>query len=189
MTVVAIVGVLAVLAYEGYSRWIISSHQTEANQVLSGIKQRQEAYKAETGQYMNLSRTLAFNQNHPFESIYPHCVNGLTAPGDFKVAWPAGSTACPTSCCQPGTDWVKLRVQTDAPTFYGFTTIAGTSGTPAGAVSGMTINGGTPNWPASTSLNPWFVATAVADTNSNGVFTTVMISSFDNEVYVDNENE
>jgi hypothetical protein len=33
------------------------------------------------------------------------------------------------------------------------------------------------------------VATGVADTDGNGVYTTSMISSLDNEIHVDQENE
>src|ERR1700722_14880563 len=55
MIVVAIVGVLAVCAYAGYHKFVTSSHQTEANNVRSGIKERQSAYLAETGAYMSIS--------------------------------------------------------------------------------------------------------------------------------------
>jgi Tfp pilus assembly major pilin PilA len=186
MMTVAIVGVLAVVAYAGYHKFVVSSHQTEANAVLSGIKNRQEAYRAETGQYMNVSKNLAANQGTGFTALYPHCmVSGVTAPGAFNVSW--SSTACTATCCNAGTDWRKLKVETNAPTFYGYTTVAGANGSPQGTYS-ITINGSTPNWPTN-NLNPWFVATAVGDADGNRIYSTVMISSFDNDVYVDKDGE
>ena len=40
----------------------------------------------------------------------------------------------------------------------------------------------------SSNLQTWSVV-AVADTNGDGIFTTVMISSLDNDVYVDNDGQ
>ena len=191
MTTVVIVGILAVVAYAGYHKFVVSSHQTEANAILSGIKNRQEAYKAETGYYMNVSKNLAANQGTGFGSLYPHCqVSGVTAPGAFSVSW--SSTACSSSCCNAGQDWRKLKIETSAPTFYGYTTIAGcappapcTDTVPTAAI---TISNHTPNWPTA-NMSPWFVATAVGDADGNQIYSTVMISSFDNDVYVDNDGE
>jgi type IV pilus assembly protein PilA len=183
MVTVGIVGVLAVLAYAGYHKFVVASHQTEANNMLAGIKNRQETYRAETGQYMNLSKALASNQGTGFSSLYPHCQSSIAAPGAFKVSW--SPAACTAACCNSGTDWKKLKVESSAPTYYGFTTVAGSTGIPS---STITIGGHSPNFPAANVI-PWFVATAVGDTDGNGVFSTVMISSFDNTVYVDNENE
>jgi type IV pilus assembly protein PilA len=198
MITVGIVGVLAVVAYAGYHKFVVSSHQTEANHVLAGIKNRQEAYKAETGVYMNVSPSLASNQSQNFASLYPHCmVTGTPPPGAFNVTWPG--TAC-GACCNQGSDWLKLKVQVDAPTFYGYSTVAGGS-TLIGASGGtspttlcnkLTIGGPAntaPNWPANAGSSPWFVATAVGDADGNGIFTTSWISSFDNEVYIDMDGE
>ncbi|MGO9711407.1 MAG: type IV pilin protein [Polyangiaceae bacterium] len=191
MIAVAIVGVLAVVAYAAYHKFVVSSHQTEANHILSGIKNRQEAYKAETGNYMNISKGLAGNQNVNFASLYPHCQSGITKPGAFSVAW--NTTPCPGACCNSGTDWLKLKMEVNAPTFYGYSTVADTAGDGKGPVAfgvGLTISGNTPNWPAVNSTSaPWFIATAVGDTDGNGIFTTSWISSFDNEVYIDMDGE
>jgi type IV pilus assembly protein PilE len=183
MTTVLIVGVLAVLAYAGYHKFVVSSHQTEANAILAGIKNRQEAYKAETGQYLDISKNLVANQAAP-DSLYPHClVTGVTAPGAFSVSW--SSATCPSSCCKTGKDWLKLKLESSAPTFYGYSTVAGSTGIP---VDSVVINGHSPNFPTA-NVSPWFAATAVGDTDGNGVRSTVLISSFDNEVYVDNDGE
>jgi Tfp pilus assembly protein PilE len=192
---VAIVGVLAVVAYAGYHKFVVSSHQTEANHILSGIKNRQEAYKAETGNYLNVSSALAFGSPAAtgFSALYPHCMSSLTAPTDRSVAWPNGPSlsAClvTTGTPAPG-DWVKLKVESSAPTFYGYTTVAGcpTCTVPSPSGYGMKIGGSNPTWPT-TIVGPWFVATAVGDTDGNGIYSTVMIESFDNTVYVDNDGE
>ena len=199
MITVAIVGVLAVVAYAGYHKFVVSSHQTEANHILAGIKNRQEAYKAETGTYMNISPALASNQvTANFGYLYPHCmVAGTPYPGAFNVAWP---TATCGGCCNSGTDWLKLKMQVDAPTFYGYSTVAGGSAmagasggtSPANVCSTLTIGGpanNAPNWPPNAAKSPWFVASAVGDTDGNGIFTTSWISSFDNEVYIDMDGE
>ncbi len=194
MATVAIVGVLAVVAYAGYRKFVVSAHQTEANAMLSGIKNRQEAYKAETGAYLNVSTSLAANQATSFPSLYPHCLGNVTLPSAQSVGW--GQLACPATCCNTNADWQKLKVESNAPTFYGYSTVAGctaasaTATCPVASPSTLTIkfSGNSPTWPTSI-LGPWFIATAVGDADGNKVFSTVMISSFDNAVYVDNDGE
>lgn len=185
MTVVGIVGVLSVVAYTGYHKFVTRSQLSEATNVLAGIKMQQERYKAETGSYLNISPSLAANTASTAVTAYPHCTIGMT-PGAQKLQWGGGTSApaCPTSCCNSGTNWTKLRVETNAPTYYGYSTIAGAKG---GTPTGVTIGGATPNW--GTPVGPWFVATALGDPDGNSIFSTEMISSFDNEVYVDNEGE
>jgi type IV pilus assembly protein PilA len=191
MITVGIVGVLAVVAYAGYHKFVVTSHQTEANHVLTGIKNRQEEYKAETGSYMNISPSLASNQKVNFSSLYPHCMGTGTSqtPGAFSMTWP--TAACGATCCNAGTDWQKLKVQVTAPTYYGFSTVAAKTGgsTPATLIPNLTISGNAPKWPSNATQSPWFVATAVADTDGNGIFTTSWTSSFDNEIYIDMDGE
>ncbi len=181
MIVVAIVGVLSLVAYEGYSKYVISSHALEASSMLSGIKNREENYKAETGTYLNLSAALAANQSPLADDLFPMCAAGGHLPGREKVSWPAGG-GCTAACCPP---WEKLKISSTAPTFYGFSAVAGSG--PSGFPT-ISINGNTNMFPSGVS-GPWFVATAVADTDGNGVFTTSMITSMDNEIHVDKENE
>jgi prepilin-type N-terminal cleavage/methylation domain-containing protein len=192
MTVVGIVGILAVLAYTGYRKYVVREHLTEATNVLSGIKMQQERYKAEVGTYLDVSASLAANNASTAATAYPHCVTNVT-PGAYSIGWGGdlSAPACPASCCNAGSSWSKLRVETNAPTFYGYSTIAGAAGSALSSYSGqapsVTINGVAP-LPAS-SLGPWFVATALGDPDGNGVFSTEMISSFDNKVWIDNEGE
>jgi prepilin-type N-terminal cleavage/methylation domain-containing protein len=182
MIVVSIVGVLSLVAYEGYHKFVTSSHAMEANAMLSGIKNREENYKAETGSYLNVSGVLAANQNTGnFGVLFPMCAAGSHLPGREKVEWPNAGD-CTAGCCAP---WMKLKVNSTAPTYYGFSAVAGNGPTGLPAFS----LGGNSNILPTSPTGPWFVATGVADTDGNGVFTTSMISSFDNEVHVDQENE
>jgi prepilin-type N-terminal cleavage/methylation domain-containing protein len=187
MTVVAIVGVLAVVAYAAYHKFVTTSHQTEANAVLSGIKNRQENYKAETGGYLS-GTGLAANQNTgTFNVLFPMCAGSGGKPGAQKYDWPSGGN-CTAACCPP---WQKLKINTTAPTFYGYSFVAGMgpTGLPTISIEGTnpfsTLTGAS----AIPTAQPWFVATAVADSDGNGIYTTSMISSLDNEIHIDTENE
>jgi prepilin-type N-terminal cleavage/methylation domain-containing protein len=188
MVTVAIVGVLAVVAYAGYHKFVTSSHQTEANNMLSGIKSRQEAYLAATGSYANVSGQIESGgfdgTSTPSVSVlFPHCAVSKL-PGAFNVSWPS---TCPSGCCPGGTDWVKLGVQSTSPTFYGFTTAAGGAGTKPAQVFAV---GNTMNIFAHVpKTGPWFVATAVADTDGNGIFTSSAISSYDGDIHIEMEGE
>jgi prepilin-type N-terminal cleavage/methylation domain-containing protein len=183
MISVAIVGVLSVIAYVGYHKLINSSHLAEAGSVLGDIKVRQERYKAETGSYLNVSVGLAQGSStSTFTALYPHCVAGLAQPGASKVAW---GGACPqATCCAAGADWAKLQVETHGPVYYGYSSVAGGAGAslPAVAIGGRNIA-----WPTAT--GPWFMATAVGDTDGNGTYQTAILTSFDNELRVDKESE
>ncbi len=182
MITVSIVGILAVVAYEGYHRYVTSSHALEASAMLSGIKNREEGYKAETGAYLgDTQNVLVANQTVSADNLFPMCATNTGLPGREKVSWPGGAQ-CSAQCCPP---WLKLKISSTAPTFYGFSFVAGSASTALPAISMGTNAAVLPT----TTNGPWFVATGVADTDGNGVFTTSMISSFDNEIHVDQENE
>jgi prepilin-type N-terminal cleavage/methylation domain-containing protein len=182
MVSVAIVGVLSTIAYVGYHKLINSSHLAEAGNVLSDIKARQERYKAETGAYLDVSVGLGVGgASSSYVSLYPHCTKGVT-PGALKFAW---GGACPqSSCCKPGADWAKLQVETHGPVYYGYSAVAGGSGT---AVPSVSVGGASVAWP--TPNAPWFLASAVGDPDGNAIFSTAYLSSFDNQLRVDKESE
>ena len=102
MVVVAIVGVLAVLAGVGYRKMVDSSHVTEASHMVQAIRVAQESYRAEVGRYADISSTTLCPQNSPV----------ATPPSKIKTAW---NTACPSS----GTTWARLPVHTDGPVEFG----------------------------------------------------------------------
>lgn len=59
MVTVAIVGILATLAAVGYRKLITSSHITEATQMVNSIRQAQESFHSEAGQYVTISTDLS----------------------------------------------------------------------------------------------------------------------------------
>src|ERR1700678_4021418 len=84
MIVVAIIGVLAVCAYAGYHKFVTTSHQAEANQVLTGIKGRQDNYFSATGAgYLSVSAALSSGYPLNTTGLYPHCMSAQTTPGSF----------------------------------------------------------------------------------------------------------
>ena len=81
MTVVVIIGILSTIGTVGYRRWVRSSKIAEATNVINGIAQAQEAYKAEVGNYVNVSGSL--------DNLYP-----ARNPGAFKTAWGGPCDSC-----------------------------------------------------------------------------------------------
>jgi prepilin-type N-terminal cleavage/methylation domain-containing protein len=185
MIAVAVVGILAVLAWVGYHKAVNKSHISEASNMLTLIKSQQEAYFAETSSYLQVSPSLADAATAgTLSSAFPHC--DRTKIGHVKVAWPDDATAC--GCCAVGASWAKLKVHSNAPVYYGYSTVT------SGALPSTIGQGATPvAWP-----NPmpsrWFVASAVGDTDNNQAsstvaFMTAYISSMDNAIVYDLQDE
>jgi len=150
MAAVAIVGILAALAVVGYKRYINTAASGEALAVISGIRNAEEAYKAETLVYLGCSANL--------NAYYPQ---GSTAPNQYKFAWTNPGHA--DYAC-----WRTLNVVTDGPVRYGYAVVAGNPGAP---LPSPNINPPLV-WPASASDNPWYViqprAIATATASSPG---------------------
>jgi prepilin-type N-terminal cleavage/methylation domain-containing protein len=172
MGVVVIIGILAVIAVAVYRRFVGSSRMAEATHMLEGIRTAQEAHKAETGAYVNVSSGL-----RP-PNMYP-----AATPGQFATAWGAKCTWCTT-------DWANLNVVADAPVMFGYATEAGSPpSTPASAGISITLNNQSMNLAALGVGAPWFVATASGDVNGNGVFCNLATTSAGGDVFVENEGE
>jgi type IV pilus assembly protein PilA len=182
MIVVAIVGVLALMAVVGYRKLINSSHTAEATHMVNAIRVGQEAYKAESGSYANISKSLAANQSTGHSALYPHAsMASAKEPGNYKVGWGA---ACPSSACNA--DWSTLPVHADGSTMFGYTTQSGLAGiTPTQVVK---VNNANVAWPSSIPAD-WYLITAVGDTDGNGTFCTVLGTSFTNDLLVDLDGE
>jgi len=178
MTVVVIVGVLSTLAVVGYRKLILSSHTAEATQMVQSIRVAQEGYHAETGSYGDISSSFVVNGSG--SGLYP-----LTVPTTKKTAWGA---AC-GGACKTNKDWSQLPLHVDGPVMYSYSTVAGAAGTdPTASAPAPSINGTTMTWPTSPTSD-WFVVSAVGDVNGNSTFSTVVGSSFTNDVFVDNDGE
>lgn len=186
LVVAAIIGVLAVLASVGYGRWVASSRMAEATNMIAGIKDAQENYYSQAGTYLDVSNGIGPGYLYPQKT-----------PGPTKVTWGETCTWCKN-------DWRRLGIRADKPTYFGYATVAdGDACDPncRGLVftTGKSSGGGAKSWGGSAIswageaggpiAKPWFVATAWADTNGNGVHAKVLGMSFNSRLVVDGEGE
>jgi prepilin-type N-terminal cleavage/methylation domain-containing protein len=118
MIVVVIVGILAAIAIPSFRQYVYRSKVTQGITTLGEIRQRQEAYRAEFGQYCN--------------------VNGFASPTPATIPTGAQVTFTPTP------EWRMLGVTAPRFTYFSYATAAGAPGaTPTGAgwTSDVGING------------------------------------------------
>ncbi len=159
--VVAIVGVLSVLAIVGYRKLTLSAKVSEARNMISAIRIAQEDYKVERGIYANLGDTV-------------HCPgSGLL---QVKTQW--------TTACSGGVaTWSLLPVHSDGPVQFGYATVANAAGaTPP--------NYGFVNVTAADLTRPWYVVHAQADLDGQGGNNTQLVgTSFGNQIFSASEGE
>lgn len=110
MVVVSIIGVLAMVAVPAFSSYLQKSRTSEAAGFLGEIKQRQESYRAEFGQYCAVSGTTTATPTY-----YP-----ATVPTD-KVAW------------APPAPWLQLGASPDGLILFQYATVAGFPGVGGGS--------------------------------------------------------
>ncbi len=183
--VVVIVSILAVIAVVSYKKMITASHSSEATHMINSIRVAQEAYKAETGTYANISSNLSITGSSGTSctnsaSLYPN-----TSPGNFKTGWGAACTGCNAPL-----NWDTIPIHVDGAVMYGYTTIAGFAGTGPAALTTMIGRNGvyTLNFPA-TPATDWFVAAACGDPDGNGTRSAYVTSSFSNDIFESNDGE
>jgi type IV pilus assembly protein PilA len=163
--VLALLGVLALLATVGYRKWVLSSYMGEAHDMLGNIRVAEEAFRAENTGYLNVSTGLGV--------LYPS-----TMPkGNTLTAWGA----------DPG--WAALNVNPSAPVRFGYAVIA--SNNPQTAPPGTVKNNGTTVNLAPMTGQPWFVATAVCDIDNNASTpnATLYAVSGTNVIFVNDEGQ
>jgi type IV pilus assembly protein PilA len=166
MVVVAMVGILATLAVYGVKKYLNSSKSSEAIQMIGSIKTAQEAYRAETFAYLNVSGAIATLAN-----FYP-----TATPGNSAVQWGDTSNSI-------GKNWQTLGVVADAPVRFTYGCAAGSSADGV-AAAGMTVTG----WPTD-STQPWYVVRAVGDLDADGTKSNFVSSSFVGQIFIDKEGE
>ena len=164
MVVVAIVGILATLAVVGVRSYMIAARANEAKAMIQAIRAAQEAYKAETGTYLDVSGNLKDYQPRPtpdehFASFY----NNVT---DTKEqSWRMLNPSVP----KEGVRWV-------------YSTVAG----PAGGAFPPNADFCTadpPSFTGASSEKPWYVIQAIGDTDGDKHYGCMMASSFTGAVY------
>jgi prepilin-type N-terminal cleavage/methylation domain-containing protein len=109
MITVVILGVLATLAIPSFTSYIYKARVTEATGFLTKIKQRQDAYREEFGQYCAV--------NGDDWGTY----NPSTIPGIDPVGWTTT------------TEWTQLGASPDGPVRFQYATVAGVPGVTAPA--------------------------------------------------------
>ena len=114
MIVVVIVGILSAIAIPTFRTYALRSKTTEATTFLGEIKQRQESYRAEFGQYCAVSGTA-------FGTWTPRAM-----PDANLVAW----TNPPSPMA-----WTQLGAAPDGPVRFVYATTAGPPGTGPGGIA------------------------------------------------------
>ena len=165
LTVVAIVGVLASVCIVLVRRHLRDSKSLEAVSIIAAIRAAQEAQRAETGSYLNVSRTSQW---------YPAAPDGKTKRA-FTMADGAHVDAA---------RWKQLGVSRTDGTQFGFRTYAG----PPGPINVQLNTIGTVTLPDAT--DDWFVIEAGGNlTQSSAALSLWVASSLNGELYVENEGE
>ena len=169
MAVVAIVGVLALIATVSVRKYIASSKTNEAVEMIGNIKAAEESYKEETFTYLSVSADVTSSA-----SFYP----ANTQPGLQKMNFAGGPATLQTN-------WQRLGVNSTAPVLFVYACSAGAPNTaPSSLGSDITVG----NWPATVTA-PWYVVKAKADlTGGTGVMTVFVSTSFGGDMFSSNNN-
>jgi prepilin-type N-terminal cleavage/methylation domain-containing protein len=168
MAVVIIVAVLATLAVYAVRKYVWSAKTTEAYDMINSIRSAQEAYRAETFAYCNVSQG-------DLSNYWPKAT-----PDQGKVQWDDGGPCSDLQC----TGFRTLGVVPTAAVQFRYATVAGTGNV---TVSGLKANGYSL---PSTAPGPWYVVQAVGDQDKDVKNLSVFLaSSFTSDVYAENETE
>lgn len=171
MIVVALIGVLALVAAVSYRKWIRNAYLGEAQEMLTNIRTAEESFKAENGVYLTVSNSLATS------NLYP-----MTSPtGSSKTEWGAACNAC------TGGGWAALNVSPSGAVRFGYALVAGNTG---GSPPSISVNGQSKSL-ADIAAQPWYVAEAICDEDddSSTLPTTLYAISATNEVFINNEGQ
>ncbi|NOY92145.1 MAG: prepilin-type N-terminal cleavage/methylation domain-containing protein [Deltaproteobacteria bacterium] len=106
MIVVIIIGVLAAVAIPAFTAYVYRARASEAPDFLSEIRQRQESYRSEFGQYAAVSTG--------FGDLMPSSL----VPNGGVQSWPASTPK-----------WDELGARPDGPVYFQYATVAGLPGT------------------------------------------------------------
>ena len=171
MLVVALVGVLATLAIIGYRKWVRGAHVAEGQDMVAAIRAGEERYYSENGSY--LSVTTGLGDGYTYPSIHP---------SSFATAWGVSCSTC------VGSGYAGLGVSSNAPVFFGYSTIADSTKTAQTLVGTKTTNGVVIDLSSMSTGQPWYFIEA--DANISGDKTNYMHvygMNATNTIFVDGE--
>jgi prepilin-type N-terminal cleavage/methylation domain-containing protein len=158
MMVVAILGILAVIAVPQYKSYVYKSKTAEAVGFLAEIKARQESYRADFGMYCDASAN--------------------------ATAW--APDADPIDRPRPwvqDADWQQLgAVAPGRQTLFSYVTVAGLPGTDTPMQHGFSSNLGY------NGTDFWFISRALGDLDNDGVNVTFESYSHGQGLYIDKES-
>lgn len=174
LTVVAITGILATIGTMLVRKHFAEAKTTEAVAIIQALRAAEEARRAESGTYQSCS----FTSGTPW---YP------ADPDGYQHAWKNPS--------HPDWDaWKQLGVSRPEGTQFGFLLHAGNGQTtvnPKGelkpAPMPVLVTHDKPTWPAAT--DPWYVIQAGGDRDRDGTLSLLVASSFNGELYTENDGE
>jgi prepilin-type N-terminal cleavage/methylation domain-containing protein len=156
MIVVAILGILATVAIPQYQGYVYRSKTTEAVGFLAEIKARQESYRADFGQYCDVS------SGDP-DAWYP-----TATPGATPTAWDDTSTE--------GKRWLQLGAAPPGRQVrFSYVTVAGPPGTTPSWGGGLGYTGS----------DFWFVARALGNLDGDAEYVTFESYSHGQGLYID----
>lgn len=163
LTVVAITGVLATIGTMLVRKHFVHAKSNEATAIMQAIRVAEEARRAETGSYQSCSGSTG-------TPWYP-------ATPDGKVrAWSSPSHPDIAS-------WQTLDIKRAEGTQFGFLAFAGGPG--ATIPAPVTVS--KPVWSAQT--DPWYLIEAAGDRDNDTKLSLFVTTSFNGEIYVENDDE
>jgi prepilin-type N-terminal cleavage/methylation domain-containing protein len=143
MIVVIILGVLAAIAVPSFMKSYHYSKTSEVHALLRDIAAKEEAYRSEFGEYLNVSGTMDYANRRPV----------LAPRNDFGwVDWDAGSD-------DVATRWAKLGFRPQSAVRFSYVVVAG--------LPGVTVSG-VPAGLADTN-DQWWAAVAYGNVNTGAV--------------------
>lgn len=176
MIVCAIMAMLAALAITGYRKYIHAAQSSEARTVMGQIRAGEEQYRVEMLNYLTCSASLT--------DYYPN-----SSPNDTRWSWERSSDArynAPYSYSTNIAGWQMLNVHPDAPVRYGYAVVAGTAPGAFPAVDGAFAH--PPAWPTTlTSGTPWFIVAARNKHISSFAPAVLVTTSWDGNIYSEND--
>jgi type IV pilus assembly protein PilA len=167
LIVIAIIGVMAALAIAGYRRYVHAAQGSESRAMIGMIRSGEEAYRAETLQYLGCQSSFANGGYWPNQS-----------PDDSRWTWERSTDITYTGC------WAYLNVHPGAPVRYGYAVVAGNNGatppTPDNDFKHLPSMTGAPQ------AGPWYVVGA-RNAHMGKPPSLAISASWDNLVYTEGD--
>ncbi|WP_263140378.1 type IV pilin protein [Pseudomonas sp. RIT-PI-AD] len=111
MITVAIIGILAAIAYPSYQEYVIRSNRSEGQALLSDAAAREERYFAQNNSYADTVAKLGMNADSA-NKLYTLSVSNVTSTTYTLTATPTGSQTRDKKCAILGLNQAGVRSKT-----------------------------------------------------------------------------